>query len=243
MGFPLRLTLLIVALVLLILVPFAIWHEPIDAYFASAEYRETLESIRPFAWLLGIAMLIGDLVLPIPASQVFSSLGVLYGAWAGGLIGGLGSVLAGLTAYGLVCTLGDRGRRWLASDEELARFQLFFDRWGVAGIIASRGLPVMPEVLAVLAGLARMRLDRFVLALTVGSLPVAGLMAWLGATAGQSSGLIIVLTLVPAALWCVYLLVIARLVAKAHAETQTVDANDKPRAMAETEATASEPTS
>jgi uncharacterized membrane protein YdjX (TVP38/TMEM64 family) len=139
-----------------------------------------------------------------------ATLGTLYGSLLGGLIASVGSVLAGLTAYGLARVFGHRGIRLLADDEELARFRAFFDSWGTAGIIASRALPVVPEIMTLLAGAAKMHFGRFLLALVVGSLPVGLLMAWAGAAAGHSSTLLLVLTLIPAGLWCVYLALMAR---------------------------------
>jgi uncharacterized membrane protein YdjX (TVP38/TMEM64 family) len=66
-------------------------------------------------------------------------------------------------------------------------------------------MPVVPEVLTFMAGLARMHLGRFALALAIGAIPMGFLLAWAGSAAGTSSTLLLVLTLVPAGLWCVYL--------------------------------------
>jgi uncharacterized membrane protein YdjX (TVP38/TMEM64 family) len=210
MSFHTKLVVLIIVLVLVLLTPYFLWHEQLDAYFASASYHRWLVSVKPYAWLMGIGLIVGDLVLPIPTPPVMATMGALYGAILGGLIGAVGSVLAGITAYGLARLLGRRGIHLLASDEELGRFRKFFDSWGTAGIIASRALPVVPEVMTLLAGAARMHFGRFVLALVVGSLPVGLLLAWAGARAGHSSSLLLVLTLVPAGLWCAYLIVMGQ---------------------------------
>lgn len=210
MRFQHKLILLIVALVLLILTPYFLWHDQLDAYFASPEYQRWLAGVRPYAWLIGMGLIMGDLILPIPTPPVMATMGTLYGSLLGGLIASTGSVFAGLIAYGLARGFGHRGIRLLADDEELVRFRAFFDSWGTAGIIASRALPVVPEVMTLLAGTAQMHFGRFLLALVVGSLPVGLLMAWAGARAGHSSTLLLVLTLVPAGLWCLYLAIMAR---------------------------------
>lgn len=209
MTFHHKLIVLIAGLVLLILTPYFLWHDQLDAYFASPEYHRWLVSVKPYAWLMGIGLIVGDLALPIPTPPVMATMGTLYGSLLGGLIASVGSVLAGITAYGLARLLGRRGIELLASEEELARFRQFFDSWGTAGIIASRALPVVPEVMTLLAGTARMHFGRFVLALVIGSLPVGLLLAWAGAQAGHSSSLLLVLTLIPAGLWCAYLLVMS----------------------------------
>ncbi|WP_406699061.1 VTT domain-containing protein [Singulisphaera sp. Ch08] len=226
MRFQYKLIILIVALVALILTPYFLWHDRMDAYFASESYQQWLISAKPYAWLIAIALIIGDLVLPIPTSPIMASLGVMYGTLLGGLIGAIGSVLAGITAYGVARLLGRRGIELLASEKELAEFRDFFDSWGTAGIIASRAFPVVPEVMTLLAGTAHMHFGRFVLALVVGSVPVGFLMAWVGEAAGQSSTLLLVMTLLPAGLWVVYLLIMgarqARKSAASVAETTEI---------------------
>jgi uncharacterized membrane protein YdjX (TVP38/TMEM64 family) len=211
MTFKKKLVVVIVVVVAALLTPYFLWHEEMDAYFESKEFATWLVSVKPYAWLIGVGLIVGDLVLPVPTPPVMATLGALYGTLAGGLISAIGSVLAGLTAYGVARLMGRRGTRWLASDEELAEFRRFFDSWGAAGIIASRALPVLPEVLTLLAGLAGMNLGRFTLSLVIGSLPVGFLAAWLGETAGFSAALVVVLTLVPAALWMAYALLANRL--------------------------------
>jgi len=209
-SFHLKLGLCVTALVIAILGPYFLWHEPMDAYFASQDYRNWLTSVRPYAWLIGIGLLVADLFLPIPAAPVMATLGTIYGTVLGGVIGAIGSILAGLVAYGLARLVGRRAARLLASEQDLADFQRFFDTWGGGGIIASRVLPVVPEVLTFLAGLARMHLGRFCLALVLGALPASLLLAWAGQAAGTSSALLLVLTLIPAGLWCVYVAIVRR---------------------------------
>jgi uncharacterized membrane protein YdjX (TVP38/TMEM64 family) len=210
MSFHARLVVLIVFIASLLLVPYFIWHEPMDAYFASAEYQQWLASIKPYAWMIGLALLAGDAFLPVPAPPVMATMGALYGTLVGGIIAATGSILAGLVGLGIGRLIGPKALRLLANERELAELQRFFDSWGAAGIIASRALPVAPEVLTVLAGIARMHFGRFMLALALGGIPIGILLAWVGEQAGQSSGLLLVLTLAPAGLWCIYLLFTAR---------------------------------
>ncbi len=201
----LKLAIIVAGIVVLILVPYFLWNERMDAYFESAEFAAWVASAKPYAWAIAIALLVGDLFLPIPACPVVATVGVIYGTFWGGLIGAVGLFLAGIVAYALACLAGRKASRFLASEEEMADLQQFFDTWGVGGIIASRAMPVVPEVLTFMAGLARMRLGRFIAALAVGSAPVGFLLAWAGSATRTSSTLLLVLTLVPAVLWCVYL--------------------------------------
>ena len=201
-----KLAAIAAGIIVLVLVPYFLWHEPMDAYFESPEFAAWVASARSYAWAAAIGLLVGDLFLPIPASAVVATVGVIYGTFWGGVIGATGSFLAGLVAYTLARLAGRRASRFLANEQEMADLQQFFDTWGVGGIIASRAMPVVPEVLTFMAGLGRMHLGRFMLALAVGAIPMGFLLAWAGSATGTSSTLLLVLTLVPAGLWCVYLL-------------------------------------
>lgn len=201
-----KLAAIVAGIIVLVLVPYFLWHEPMDAYFQSPEFAAWVASARPYAWAAAIGLLVGDLFLPIPASAVVATVGVIYGTFWGGVIGATGSFLAGLVAYALARLAGRRASRFLASEQEMADLQQFFDTWGVGGIIASRAMPVVPEVLTFMAGLGRMHLGRFMLALAVGAIPMGFLLAWAGSATGTSSTLLLVLTLVPASLWFIYLL-------------------------------------
>ena len=205
-----KLVLVILVIVFVLLVPYFTWHEQMDAYFASESYQQWLMSVRSYAWLIGIGLIVCDLFLPIPAPPIMAAMGTLYGTIAGGLIATTGSILAGLCAYSLSRLLGPKAARFLASESELADLQRFFDSWGAAGIIASRALPVIPEVMTILAGLAKMHFGRFMLSLFLGSVPVGFAFAWVGETTGTSSLLLLLLTLIPACGWCVYVVATTR---------------------------------
>lgn len=201
----LKLAAIVAGIVVLILVPYFLWHEPMDAYFESPEFAAWIASAKPYAWVVAIALLVGDLFLPIPAAPVVATVGVIYGTFWGGVVGAIGSFLAGLVAYALARLAGRKAARFLASEEEMTDLQEFFDTWGVGGIISSRAIPVVPEVLTFMAGLARMHLRRFIPALAIGVIPMGFLLAWVGSATGTSSALLLVLTLVPAGLWCIYM--------------------------------------
>jgi uncharacterized membrane protein YdjX (TVP38/TMEM64 family) len=110
-----------------------------------------------------------------------AGLGILYGPVLGGFISAAGSIVAGGTAYGLTRMAGRRAALWLVGAEDLARAGAFFDRSGGWAVAVSRSLPLLPEVISCLAGLARMRAGRFFAALICGSLPMGFVFAKLGA--------------------------------------------------------------
>jgi uncharacterized membrane protein YdjX (TVP38/TMEM64 family) len=175
-----QLYLVIFALVALMLVPVLILDDEIDAYFAGEEGLRRLQSYGGWAWLVGIGLIICDLVLPVPSTAVIAGLGMLYGPWLGGLLGGLGSLLAGLVAYGGCRLLGQRVLDFLVGPANLEKLARFFTRYGLWAIALSRWMPLLPEALCCLAGMARMRAVPFLAALACGSFAMGFAFASLG---------------------------------------------------------------
>mgnify|MGYP006172600101 CR=1 FL=1 len=52
------------------------------------DFDRRLEQYGGWAWLVGIGLIVCDLVLPVPSTAVIAGLGMMYGPWLGGLIGG-----------------------------------------------------------------------------------------------------------------------------------------------------------
>ncbi len=202
---PRRILLLAVITALLFLLTFILWGESLENLLTAESCAGQMRAMRGWGWILGILALVADIVLPVPATGIMAALGQVYGFWLGWLLGGAGSLLAGLTGYGLA--VGARGHcpAWLCSPAELEEFRHSFERWGGMAIIASRALPILPEVMVVLAGLARMRLTAFLPALLAGTLPVSALYAWWGSQYGQEAPLanFLVAVLLPLLLWTI----------------------------------------
>lgn len=201
-----RLLWLFLLLALLVIVPFAIWGGHFDRLFEIDDTKAWLGGLgHSWAWLAGIGLLVSDLFLPIPGTIVMSALGYVYGFWLGGLVGAAGSMLAGLLAYGLCRSLGRGAAEWIAGKEDLARGEALFRGPAGGWIIAlSRWLPVMPEVIACLAGMARMPAGRFVAALACGSVPLGYTFAAIGVWGHENPGLAVVLSAgLPPVLWAI----------------------------------------
>ena len=105
---PSRLWLLVTVLLVLIIGPFVIWGEWFEKMFDLRGAKAWLESMGGWAWLGGVALLVSDLVLPIPGTVVMSALGLVYGWFWGGLASVVGSMLGGLLAYVLCRKFGHK---------------------------------------------------------------------------------------------------------------------------------------
>jgi uncharacterized membrane protein YdjX (TVP38/TMEM64 family) len=197
-----RLLLITLGLAVALLLPFLVWGELFVQWFTGAEGLVWLQSWGGWAWAAVLALLIGDLFLPVPATPIMSAAGYLYGVGLGGLLSAAGSFLSGLLAYGLSRKFGRPAAARLAGEAELARGEALFQQRGAWVVALSRWLPLLPEVVACLAGLARMRFAVFAAALACGSVPLGFTYAAIGAAGQDHPRLALALSaIVPAMLW------------------------------------------
>ena len=142
----------------------------------------TLKEYESWAWALGIALIWGDVVLPVPQTAVIAALGIVYGTLLGGLLGSVGLITGGLLGYGLMLTSARRYVQRFVGPKSLHKMESVFDRGGAWAIVLTRSLPYsVPEAIVFLAGLAGMPIRKFTAALTIGSVPTAFAFAAIGA--------------------------------------------------------------
>jgi uncharacterized membrane protein YdjX (TVP38/TMEM64 family) len=141
----------------------------------------TLQEHGNWAWALAVGLIWADAVLPVPQTAVIAALGLIYGTSLGGLIGSIGLITGGLLGYALMLTAARRFARRFAG-RALLEIESLFDRNGAWAIILTRSLPYSTAEAAVfLAGLAGMPVRKFIVALTVGSVPTGFAFAAVGA--------------------------------------------------------------
>ncbi len=199
-----RLLWIFLVLAVLVLVPFALWGGDLERSFSAEGAVEWLRAFGAWGWLAGIALLMSDLVLPIPSTVVMSALGFVYGPWWGGALAAGGSWLAGLLAYGLCRGLGPRIALRLVGEKDLERGERLFSRVGGWLVAWSRWLPVLQETIACMAGLTRMPFATFALALACGSVPMGFAFAAIGHAGVENPALAIGLSAaLPPVLWLI----------------------------------------
>jgi uncharacterized membrane protein YdjX (TVP38/TMEM64 family) len=176
----LRLFAIFVLLAILVLIPFLIWGEGFEQRFGRAGAIEWLRDYGRWAWAAGTLLLMADLFLPIPATAVMAALGFIYGPVAGGLIATFGSFCSGALAYLLCRNIGRPVAVRVLGAQELADGERLFARVGPWLVVLSRWLPIFPEVIACMAGLARMPAMAFFTALACGSAPLGFVFAAIG---------------------------------------------------------------
>ena len=137
------------------------------------------------AALLGLALLVLDVALPVPSSLVMLAHGALFGVLVGTLLSLVGSVGAALLGF----WVGRRGGPLLARlapDEQRARAAEWLVRWGPLAIVATRPVPVLAETTAIVAGTSPLSWRALALAAALGSLPAAALYAVAGAAGARA---------------------------------------------------------
>lgn len=197
-----RLAAFISILIFVALIPVFIFGDTIDEHFGGEKGVQLLAEYGHAAWIFAIGLIVSDLFLPVPTPAVMAALGLLYGPILGGFIGGVGSTLAGLVAYGGCRLLGSRVAHRLAGEDNLPKLERFFQRSGAPAIAFSRWLPILPEGLACLAGLSRMPILPYLTALSLGSFAMGFAFAFLGSAYNEQPTMgILISAIIPLALW------------------------------------------
>ena len=175
-----RFAIIFVALVVLVLGPFLIWGDRLEGLFSGDGAVAEIEKYGSWAWIAGVVLLVADIAIPVPAGAVMGALGVIYGPVWGALFAFIGTSLAGLTGYGIGRVFGRPVTKRLLGDAATERGETLFARSGGWLVALSRWMPVLPEVIACIAGISRMRFAAFVLALISGTLPLSIVFAGIG---------------------------------------------------------------
>jgi uncharacterized membrane protein YdjX (TVP38/TMEM64 family) len=156
-----------------------------------ADESPDLGSAGAGAALAGVALLVGDVLLPVPSSAVMIANGALFGPVVGALLSLVGSQAAALVGF----AIGRRGGPLLeraVSPAQRERTAAALERRGAVAVVVSRPVPVVAETVTILAGASGMPFRRFALAALVGSLPPAVAYALAGSLATRFSESVVV---------------------------------------------------
>lgn len=142
-----------------------------------------LRDIHP-AWLMAgvIALLLLDVLIAVPTMTTILLAGWLLGPVLGGLTGAVGLILMGAVGY-TSGRLAGRPilRRLFKDDARLNQIEAAFAKNDLLTLIVCQALPILPELSATLAGIARMHPARFALGYAAGTVPFAFILASGGA--------------------------------------------------------------
>jgi uncharacterized membrane protein YdjX (TVP38/TMEM64 family) len=168
-----------------------------------ADPRQALGRGGVTAAIISVALLVGDVVLPVPSSGVMIANGALFGGVAGAALSLAGTVGAALVGFAIGRRGGPLLDRLMRPDER-HRADALLERWGALAILVTRPVPIFAESVVVLAGASSMSWRRATFAALIGAMPAAVLYALAGAFAASLANGLLVFALVialAAVLW------------------------------------------
>ncbi|HYL55829.1 MAG TPA: DedA family protein [Gemmatimonadales bacterium] len=146
-------------------------------------------------------MAVESSILPLPSELVMPPAGYLAAKGEMNLVvavvcGVLGSILGALTNYGLARWLGRAfflrlGKYVLITEKGLDRSERYFAAHGEISTFLGRMLPVVRHLISIPAGIARMRLGRFVVFTGLGALLWCSILTGIGWFIGSREDVIL----------------------------------------------------
>lgn len=177
------------------IVPFLLFGEPIERYFAA--WREHPPAAPIVAGAV-IGLLASDVLLPVPSSVVCTLAGARLG-WLGGTASNwIGMTLGALVAFAIAKKWGPAVARWFSTPEQLQRTESLVKRYGAGVLMLTRGLPVLAEAGLLWLGMNGLSWRAMLLPMMFSHLVLALVYALLGHFAGSQDWLPIALTVAAA---------------------------------------------
>jgi membrane protein DedA with SNARE-associated domain len=125
-----------------------------------------------------------EVTMPLAGWMLVQARGLsaLSAVWQGGLFGALGCTIGSALSYALGAWGGrpllQRYGRWImVSEEDLANADKWFARWGDWAAFISRLLPIVRTFISFPAGIAKIKVGRFLVFTFIGSFIWCGLLA------------------------------------------------------------------
>jgi uncharacterized membrane protein YdjX (TVP38/TMEM64 family) len=138
-----------------------------------------LREHEAWAGALVAALLVADVLLPVPSSLLMIASGALCGPWLGALWSSAGALGAAAFAW----WLGRRGGALyerLLGERDALRTRAWLERHGWLAIAASRPVPILAEATALAAGAAGLPFARVLASAALGALPICVFYALVG---------------------------------------------------------------
>ena len=137
------------------------------------KYLTEAKEISPlYLGLLVSFFLFLDLFIAVPTLSIIILSGYFLGFGYAFFFSLLGVSLAGISGYLLSYKFGNKFLNFLIKDKEQKKEMITtFNKHGMAMIILSRAMPVLPEASACLSGFTKMKFKKFAFAWYISSIP------------------------------------------------------------------------
>jgi uncharacterized membrane protein YdjX (TVP38/TMEM64 family) len=143
------------------------------------EMASTLSAATVIAVVVGLLFI--DLFVAVPTLTIVILGGYFLGFELGLIAALLGSALAAFGGYAICRNWGESALAKIVRDpDQRSDMREAFQSHGPGMILLARAAPILPEVTACMAGVTRMRLPRFALFWSIGTLPYMGIAAYAG---------------------------------------------------------------
>ena len=174
---PVRTLSLLLAIIFFVIVIFVLFGEPVEAW-ANGLMQHSQNHIWKTG-LLVVALLVIDVVVPIPSSIVCTAAGIFMGITAGTLAAWVGLTGTVLASY-LIGRYATKPAEGIIGKQEFLLLRQFHQRHGLWLLIAMRPVPIFSEASVLFAGIARLGLWSVLLVTGPANLIVAGMYVALG---------------------------------------------------------------
>lgn len=143
---------------------------------------------------VSIAVLISDILLPVPSSIVCLFNGYLFGVAYGTVVSWLGVTVGAVLGFALARGFGRPLTKRLCREDDLARIELLTRRHGPTVLVLTRALPVLAEATVLLMGAMELGWRRFFLPVALSNLGLSAAYAAVGSLADKDYGFLIALS-------------------------------------------------
>lgn len=154
--------------------------------------RDDYDAVRSYILAFGLwapvislaLMLLQAIASPIPAFAVSIANGLAFGPWWGAILSLVGRALAATLCFFIARAIGRDAVEALVGRKTVRRSEAWFEQWGTQTVLLTRLVPFVSfDLVSYVAGLSRLRFDKFMLATVIGEVPASFIYAWVGARA------------------------------------------------------------
>ena len=177
-NIPIRSLLLLFSVFVAVIVVFLLFGDQVEAWTELAMERSSGKLWQ--TGLLVVALLVVDVVIPIPSSIVCTAAGIFMGIPAGILAAWIGLTGTVAASY-LIGRFATKPAEAVIGKQEFHLLQRFHQRHGIWLLIAMRPVPILSEASVLFAGISRLAPLPVLLVTGLGNLIVAGMYVVLGA--------------------------------------------------------------
>lgn len=127
-----------------------------------------------------IFLLVADILIPVPASIVMMTSGILFGPLLGGIIVLTGALTGAMLNFQISRSIGrEKVKQWLGH-EEYAHVAAIMQRYGAVIVILTRMIPLAMESVSAIAGISTMTLRKFFVGNVIGFVPTVFFYSYTG---------------------------------------------------------------